>query len=530
MLLCAVGLVALIACANISNLLLARATVRHRELAMRRAMGAGRMRLARQMLTEALLLGLLAGGASLLLAHWALMSIVRFGPTDIPRLASVGLDGPVLAFTMSVSGACAVLFGLLPALRSSALDAAGLVRTSISPSSEAGRLRGALLVGEVALSMMLLACAGLLVRSFVGLRSLSPGFNSSGLLTLSVSMPDARYKNSLAEQNYWEDVVAQLRNLPGVTSVAAVTPLPLSGDDFSSSFRVEGRNVPEKDESSAELRWATPNYFRTMAIPLRKGRTFEDSDRLGEARVLLINETAARMFFPGDDAIGQKIQFGARGGFERNEGEIVGLVGDVHDFGVDAAVAPTFYVPLAQAGMDGATLVIRTHGLPAALGQPARKLVRDIDRDVLVGKPVPMERLVSDSLGQRRFYMMLLGGFAGLALVLAAVGLYGVISYSVAQRTQEMGIRVALGASGRQVVSMVMWQALRLAGLGLAIGLGLAMTLKSVLKGFLVGVSTTDPPTLAVTALILLIVAMFASYVPARRAALVDPVVALRFE
>jgi putative ABC transport system permease protein len=312
--------------------------------------------------------------------------------------------------------------------------------------------------------------------------------------------------------------------------VAAVTPLPLSGDDWSSSFRVQGRSVPEKDEPSAELRWATPNYFRTMTIPLRKGRTFEDSDRLGGARVLLVSETAARMFFPGSDAIGQKINFGANGGYEKNEGEIVGIVGDVHDFGVDAPAAPTFYVPLAQAGMDGATLVIRTEGLPAALAQPARKLVQGIDRDVLVGEPVPMERLVSGSLGQRRFYMMLLGGFAGLALVLAAVGLYGVISYSVAQRRQEMGIRVALGASGGQVMSMVMGQALRLAALGLAMGLALAMMLKSVLKGFLVGVSTTDPATLAVTALVLLIVAVLASYVPARRAARVDPMVALRFE
>jgi putative ABC transport system permease protein len=349
-------------------------------------------------------------------------------------------------------------------------------------------------------------------------------------LTLSISVPDAHYKNSLAVQNYWEEAVAQLRGLPGVTSVAAVTPLPLSGDDWSSSFRVQGRSVPEKDEPSAELRWATPNYFRTMTIPLRKGRTFEDSDRLGAARVLLVSETAARMFFPGSDAIGQKIKFGANGGYEKNEGEIVGVVGDVHDFGVDAPVAPTFYVPLAQAGMDGATLVIRTQGLPAALGQPARKLVQGIDRDVLVGEPVPMERLVSGSLGQRRFYMMLLGGFAGLALVLAAVGLYGVISYSVAQRRQEMGIRVALGASGGQVMSMVMGQALRLAALGLAMGLALAMMLKSVLKGFLVGVSTTDPATLAVTALVLLIVAVLASYVPARRAARVDPMVALRFE
>ena len=521
----AVGLVALIACANISNLLLARATVRHRELAMRRALGAGRSRLVRQMLTEGLLLALLAGAASLLLAHWALGSIVSFGPKDIPRLASVGLNGAVLAFTMSVSIACAVLFGLIPALRSSALDAAGLVRMSISPSGEAGRLRSALLIGEVALSMMLLAGAGLLVRSFIGLRSLSPGFDPKGVLTMDVSVPDAHYKNSLAVQNYWGEVIAQLRSLPGVRSVAATTPLPLSGDDFSSSFRVEGRSVPEKDEPSAELRWATPNYFRTMTIPLRKGRAFEDSDRLGAARVLLISETAARMFFPGGDVIGQKINFGARGGYEKNEGEIVGIVGDVHYFGVDAPVPPTFYAPLAQAGMGGATVVLQ-----AALAQSARKLVQGIDHDVLVGQAMPMETLVSGSVGQRRFYMMLLVGFAGLAVLLAAVGLYGVISYSVAQRTQEIGIRVALGASDVQVVSMVMAQGLRLAGLGLAMGLVLAMMLKSVLKGFLVGVSTMDPATLSVTALVLLIVALLASYVPARRAARVEPMVALRFE
>jgi putative ABC transport system permease protein len=236
------------------------------------------------------------------------------------------------------------------------------------------------------------------------------------------------------------------------------------------------------------------------------------------------------MSFPGGDAIGQKIKFGASGGYEKNEGEIVGIVGDVHDFGVDAPVVPTFYVPLAQAGLDSVTLVIRAQGLPTALGQPARKVVLGIDRDVLVGEPVPMETMVSGSLGQRRFYMTLLGGFAGLAVVLAAIGLYGVISYSVAQRTQEIGIRVALGASGSQVVAMVMGQGSRLAALGLAIGLALALMLKSVLKGFLVGVSTADPATLAITALVLLIVAVLASYVPARRAARLDPMVALRNE
>ena len=526
----AVGLVALIACANISNLLLARATVRYRELAMRRALGAGRSRLVRQMLTEGLLLALLAGAASLLLAYWALLAIVRFGPADIPRLASVGLNGPVLAFAMSVSIASALLFALIPALRSSAHDAAGLLRTSVSPSREAGRLRGALLIGEVALSMMLLAGAGLLLRSFVGLSSLSPGFDPNDVLTMSVGLPDAHYKTSAALQSYWNQALAQLRALPGVASVAAITPLPLSGDDFSSSFSVEGRSVPEKDEPSAELRFATPDYFRTLAIPLRQGRTFTEADRLGAARVLLISETAARMFFPQGDAIGQKIKFGARGGYEKNEGEIIGIVADVRHFGVDAPIPPMFYVPLAQSGMDGVTIVMRARGSPSALTQPARKIVQAIDRDALVAEPVPMETLVSASLGQRRFYMLLLAGFATLALFLAAVGLYGLISYSVAQRTQEVGIRVALGASRREVVAMVMRQGLRLAATGLAIGLILALALKGVLKGLLVGVSAADPATLALTALVLLLVAVLASYVPARRAARVDPMVALRFD
>jgi putative ABC transport system permease protein len=526
----AVGLVALIACANISNLLLARATVRHRELAMRRALGAGRSRLVRQMLTEGLLLALLAGAASLLLARWALVAIVRFGPADIPRLASVGLHAPVLVFTMSISLASALLFALLPALRSSASDASSLLRTSASPAREAGRLRGALLVAEVALSMMLLAGAGLLVRSFIGLSSLSPGFDPKGLLTMSISVPDAHYKNSAALQSYWDQALTQLRSLPGVIAVAAVTPLPLSGDDFSSSFSIEGRSVPEKDEPSAEVRAATPDYFRTMAIPLRQGRTFTEADRLGAARVLLISDTAARMFFPQGDAIGQKIRLGASGGYEKNQGEIVGIVGDVRHFGVDVPAPPTFYVPLAQSGLDSVAVVLRTRGLPGALAQPARKIAQAIDRDALVGEPAPMESLVSASLGQRRFYMMLLGGFAALALVLAAIGLYGVISYAVAQRTQEVGIRVALGASGSEVVRMVMRQGLKLAAAGLAIGLLLALLLKSVLKGLLVGVSATDPATLAVTALTLLLVAALASYVPARRAARVDPMVALRFD
>ncbi len=526
----AVGLVMLIACANISNLLLARAAVRHRELAMRQALGAGRLRLVRQMLTEGLLLALLAGAASLLLAHWALLSIVSFGPKDIPRLASVGLNGAVLGFTLGVSVASALLFGLIPALRSSAQEASGLVKSAASSSRAAGRARNVLLIGEVALSMMLLSGAGLLIRSFVGLRSLNPGFDPQSIVTLNIGVPDVHYKNSAALQSYWDAVLAELRALPGVTSAALVNELPMSGDDFSSSFRVEGRTVPEKDEPSAELRAATPDYFRTMAIPLKHGRMFTDADRLGDARVLLISETAARMFFPAGDAIGQRLRFGARGGYEENKGEIVGIVGDVHHFGVDAPTPPMFYLPLPQAGLDGAAAVIRTAGSPGALGPSARKLIQSIDRDALVGEAIPLETMVAGSLGQRQFYMMLLGAFAALALVLAAVGLYGVISYSVAQRTQEIGIRVALGAARKELLSMIMRQGLGFAAIGLAVGQVMAVMLSRALKGLLVGVSTTDPLTLVVTAAVLLIVAVLACYVPARRATRVDPMVALRFE
>ena len=529
LLLGAVGLVALTACANISNLLLARATVRHRELAMRRALGAGRSRLLRQMLTEGLLLALLAGAASLLLAHWAVEFIVSAGPKDIPRLTSISLNGPVLAFTMAISVLSALLFALLPALRSSALSPAALVRSPGSSPRETIRLRSALLISEMALSMMLLAGAGLLVRSFLGLKSLAPGFDPSGVLTLSVSVPDAHYKNSASLQSYWDEAFSRLRSLPGVTAVAAVMPLPMSGDDFSSSFTVQGRSIPEKDEPSSEVRSASAGYFRAMHIPLLHGRTFTDADRLGSARVLLISQTAARMFFPNGDAIGQKITFGARGGYEKNEGEIVGIVGDVRHFGVDAPIPPMFYVPLAQSGIDSATLVIRSAQL-ATLAQPARKLLQSIDRDALVGEALPLEELVAGSLGQRRFYMMLLAAFAALALALAAVGLYGVMSYSVAQRTQEIGVRVALGASRRQVLAMVMVQGMRVTAIGLAVGLALALLLHRMLTGLLVGVSATDPLTLAVTAAVLLLVAAAACYLPARRATRVDPIVALRFD
>lgn len=525
----AVGFVALIACANVSNLLLARATVRQRELAMRCALGAGRVRIVQQILTESLMLAISAGAASLLLAHWALQAIVYFGPKDIPRLANVGLNTTVLVFTLGVSVASALLFALVPALRSSRMEVGSLLKMSGSSTREAGRARNVLLLAEVALSMMLLAGAGLLIRSFVGLRSVSPGFAPEGLLTLDVSVPEAHYRTSLALEGYWDQALAKLRGLPGVASVDAMTPLPLSGDDFSSSFSVEGRSVPEKDQPSAELRWATPDCFRTLGIPVRKGRPFTDADRLGAARVLLISETAAHMFFPAGDAIGQKVNFGARGGYEKNEGEIVGVVGDVRHFGLDAPIAPTFYVPLEQAGMDGATLVIREQASPA-LGRAARKLVQEIDRDALVGQPVMFETLLADSLGQRRFYMMLLGAFAALALVLAAVGLYGVISYSVAQRTRDIGIRVAMGAARWQVLSMVMKNGLGLVLLGLAAGLGMALMLNRTIEGLLVGVSPTDAPTLLVAAAVLLLVAILACYVPAWRASRMDPLVALRFE
>jgi len=528
-LLAAVALVAVIACANISNLLLARATARNRELTMRRALGAGRARLVRQMLTEGLLLAVLGGAAGLLLAHWALSAIVSFGPKDIPRLASVSLSGPVLWFTMAISLGSALLFGLIPALRSSGLDASGLVRASVSSPREAQKLRASLLIAEMALSMMLLAGAGLLVRSFIGLRSVNPGFQPAGVLTLTLSVPDARYKTSASLEAYWNEVLTKARSLPGVDAVGAVTPLPLSGDDFSSSFSVEGRSVPDKDEPSAQVRAATPDYFRTLQIPLKQGRAFAGADRLGSTRVVLASEKAVKAFFPDGNAIGQRLRFGARGGYEKNEGEIVGVVGDVRHDGVDIPAPPIFYVPLVQAGLDSATLVIRGQSLSGS-AQTARKLLQNIDHEALVGEVMPLQDLVDGSLGQRRFTMLLLAAFAGLALLLAAVGLYGVISYSAAQRTQEIGIRVALGATRGEVLGLIMRQGMKVAGAGLLIGLVLAFLLTRALKDLLVGVSATDPVTLAITTAMLLLVAALACFVPARRATRVDPVVALRFD
>jgi putative ABC transport system permease protein len=528
-LLAAVALVALIACANISNLLLARATARNRELTMRLALGAGRARLVRQMLTEGLLLAVVGGAAGLLLAHWALNAIVSFGPKDIPRIATVSLSGPVLWFTMGISLGSALLFGLIPALRSSGLHATGLVRASVPSPREAQKLRASLLVGEMALSMMLLAGAGLLVRSFVGLRSVNPGFEPAGVLTLTLSVPDARYKTSQSLEAYWNEALVKARSLPGVDAVGLVMPLPLSGDDFSSSFSVEGRSVPDKDEPSAQVRAATPDYFRAMQIPVKQGRAFTEADRLGSTRVLLASEKAVQAFFPDGNAIGQRIKFGARGGYEKNEGEIVGIVGDVRHDGIDIPPPPMFYVPLAQAGLDSSTLVMRGRGLSGS-AQTVRKLLQEIDHDALAGEAVPFEDLVDGSLGQRRFTMMLLAAFAGLALLLAAVGLYGVISYSAAQRTQEIGIRVALGATRGEVLGLIMRQGMKVASLGLAIGLALALVLTRVMKGLLVGVSATDPATLGVTAAVLLVVAALACFVPARRATRVDPVVALRFD
>ena len=357
----------------------------------------------------------------------------------------------------------------------------------------------------------------------------SPGFDASGVLTINVSVPDARYKNSQSLEVYWTQAVQQVRALPGVAAVGAVTPLPLSGDNFSSSFSVEGRTIPDKDEPSAEIRVATPDYFRAMKISVQQGRGFTEADRLGGARVLLASERAARQFFPDGNAIGQRLRFGAKGGYERNEGEIVGIVGDVRHDGMDTPAPPIVYVPLMQAGMDAATLVIRGEGI-AGVAQEARKQLQGIDREALVGEAVPLEDLVSGSLGQRRFYMMLLGGFATLALALAAVGLYGVISYSAAQRPQEIGIRVALGATRSEVLGLIIRQGMKVAGVGLMVGLALALILSRAMKSLLVGVSTSDPIALGVSAGVLLVVAVLACFVPARRATRVDPVVALRFD
>ncbi|HZT61099.1 MAG TPA: ABC transporter permease [Pyrinomonadaceae bacterium] len=541
-LLASVGFVLLIACANIANLLLSRAAARQREFAVRAALGASRGRIIGQLLTESLLLSLTGGALGLALAWVAARLLVALAPAEIPRINDVTIDLRVLAFTVGVSLLTGLLFGLAPALNASRTDLyEGVKSGGRGTSGGAGqrRLRGLLVVSEVMLVFVLLIAAGLMLKSFRRLLAVSPGFDPAHVLTARVTLPAASYP-AQKKTLFYHQLVAGLEQQPGVQAAAVVRDLPLSGTDPRIGVTVEGRaHEQQGDGYTIRDRIISPDYFKVMGIPLLKGRYLDEHDSADAPGVAIINESAAAKLFPNEDPLGKVLVTG--GAYAPDKCAVVGVVGDVKFGGLDSRADPEMYIPYTklpdsfqQAAIGSMAVVARAAGDPSTLASAVRQQVSAIDRDVPVSSLLSMEEVLSGSLAPRRFNLVLLVAFASVALVLAAVGIYGVLSYWVTQRTREIGIRMALGASASNVFRLVVLQAMAFVAAGLLIGLGvalgLALFLSGEFSGLLFGVKATDPLTFASVGLLLALVALAACLVPARRATKVEPVVALRSE
>jgi putative ABC transport system permease protein len=529
----AVACVLLIACANVANLLLARATVRRKEIAIRTAIGASRRRVVRQLLTESLLLSALGGATGLLLAMWGLDVLVAASPADLPRAAEIGLDKYVLAFAVCVTTLTGLVFGLAPALQASKTDLGEALKDGSRGGGDAAgrnRLRGLLVVSEVALSLVLLVGAGLLFQSFRRLLDVAPGFEPENVLAADITVSDTKYPENTARSAFYREALERIKALPGVEAAGVVDPLPLGGSFESYTFDIAGRPpFPPGDQPSSARRAASPDYFRAMGIPLLRGRAFGEQDKPNAQPVVIINETFARRFFPGQDAVGQSIIPGE--GRQGKTREIVGVVGDVRHAGLDAEVTPEYYVPYEQASVERMTVVARTaSGNPSDIAGPLRGVIRSMDREQPVYNVRTMTQLLDDSLARRRFNTTLLACFSALALLLASIGIYGVMSYTVAQRTREIGIRIALGARAGDVIRLVLRQGLGLALAGVGAGLLASYFLTKFMSSMLYGVSATDPLVFGAGVLMLLLIVLLACLVPARRATKVDPMVALRYE
>jgi putative ABC transport system permease protein len=530
----AVGCVLLIACANVANLLLARAAGRSKEMSIRTALGASRARIMRQLLTESLILALLGGGLGLLLAMWGVDLLAAAAPADIPRVAEIGLDARVVLFTLFVTLATGFVFGLAPALQASKADVNEALKEGGRGTGEGGGrrlLRGALVVAEVALSLVLLVGAGLLVQSFKRLLDVTPGFDSKNLVTMDVVPRRVHYPEEAQRIQFFKDFIEQASRQPGVRGVAVVDPLPLNGNFEALDFQIEGRApFALGEQNNADRRIVNGDYFRVLGIPLREGRAFDERDRKEAPQVIIVNDTFARRFLPGEDALGKRLVFGGglAGGTAR---EIVGVVGDVRHAGLDEPTTPEFYMPFTQVMTNRLTVVARsasddTSSIAGAL----RGVIRQSDKDSPVYNVRTMDELLAASVAKRRFNMILLGGFASVALLLAALGIYGVISYTVMQRTHEIGIRMALGASRGDVLKMIVGQGMKLTLLGVGIGLVGSFLVTRAMSTLLFGVSATDPLTFGGVALLLAGVAFVSCLLPARRATKVDPMIALRYE
>jgi putative ABC transport system permease protein len=529
----AVCFVLLIACANVANLLLARAATRQKEVAIRTALGASRPRIIRQLLTESVLLSAVGGAFGLLLAVWGVKLLIAISPDDIPRVSEINLDGRVLIFAVVISLLTGLIFGLAPALQASKLNLNESLKEGGRGSSEGfhrNRIRSLLVVSELALALVLLIGAGLLIKSFIRLQSVNPGFNSENVLTEQLSLPYNRYRTRQSRVAFFDQLMSRLESLPGVQSAGLTLNLPLNGGGVSAWHGVvlEGRPITLEETTQTENRIISPSYFRTMGIRLLQGREFTAQDNRQDAPpVVIVSDTLASRFWPGEDPVGKRIQFGHDESFAR---EVVGVVGDIKRFGLESSDDWATYIPYAQQPWTNMVIVARAASDPASLAGAIKGAVQAVDKDQPIHNIKTLDTVIANSTSQRRFNLLLLGAFASVALVLAAVGIYGVMSYSVTQRRHEIGIRMALGATSMDVLKLVVGQGLMLALIGVSIGVGAAFAVTQVLESFLYGVSATDPLTFAGTALLLAAVAVMASFIPARRATKVDPCVALRYE
>jgi len=533
-LLLAVGAVLLIACANVANLLLARSEGRQKELALRLALGAGRHRIVRQLLTESMLLALVGGVAGAALAYGLTQALVALDPLKIPRVQDIALDGRVLAFTAAVSLVTGLLFGIAPALQSARTDLQSVLKEGGRDSHVAtGWLRRVLVIGEVAASVVLVAAALLLARSFARLLDVNAGFNPAHVLTLRTSLPSATYTDAAAMVKAYTEVGRRLRESPGVLAAGAVTGLPLASTRGDWGIRIEGRPDDPRDNLAADWQVVTPGYFEALGTPLRGGRTFTDADRADTLLVIVINETMAKKYWSGLDAIGRRMRMGGP-----NWITVVGVVADIHHRGLDLQPRPEMYRPHTQFRYGGPeapavstmTWAVRTADDPRAATSYARAAIHAVDPKLGISDIATMDQVVADSTSDRRLNMLLFALLGSLALALATVGVYGVVAYSVSQRTHEIGVRMAIGAKPGDVVRMMVSEGGRLAVVGVVLGSVVALAGARLIRGLLFEVSATDPLTFAAVAAALLGVALLASYIPARRATRVDPMVALRGE
>ena len=531
----AVGMVLLIACANAANLLLARAAARQREVAIRMALGAPRSRLIRQMLTESLLISLLGGTLGGLLAVEGVKALVALLPTGFPRAAEIHVNAGVFAFTLLISLMTGILFGLAPALQASRTDPKqGLHEggRSATGSGRQRRLRSALVISEVSLACVLLIGAGLMLRSFLNQLQQNPGFRSQHVLTAGISLPQAKYKTGKDISRFYESLIANLASVPGVQTVGAGTDLPWTGYDDNSGFNIEGKQPPPHEEFHGRYHSATPDFFRALGTPLVKGRFFSSSDSATSPNVLLINQALAARYWPNEDAIGKRIAFSDKP-TDKDFYTIVGVVGDVKDKPSSPSAAPAFwwcFVQISNFGFSDMKLVVRSDANPQLIADAIRDQVRRLDPALAVADVRLMDKIADEGIATPRFAFFLVGLFAGLAIVLAAIGTYGVISYSVSQRIPEFGLRLALGAPPSGLLRLVLAQAARLAIAGTVLGVCVALTLARVMRSLIYDVSPADPLTFASVGLMVIAIALLACYLPARRATKANPMVALRAE